>query len=123
MRNCSPIDEPRTARIPEADITAELTHAETLARRIKTLGGTVPGSQAFAASLAGLQPPAKTTDVVTVIRGVIAAEDSAINQYTKLIKLCDAPDWVTQDLCIQALGDEEEHRHEFIGYLREYETE
>ena len=54
---------------------------------------------------------------------LIAAENSAIEQYNKLIKLCDGVDYVTQDLCIQALGDEEEHRREFLGYLREYEGE
>ena len=32
-----------------ADVQAELTHAQLLAKRIKTLGGTVPGSMAFSA--------------------------------------------------------------------------
>jgi bacterioferritin len=107
----------------QADIQAEMLHAQTLARRIKTLGGVVPGSLSFTAAQSDLQPPAKLTDVVAVIKGVIAAENSAIQQYNKLIKLCDGVDYVTQDLCIQALGDEEEHRREFLGYLREYEVE
>ena len=68
-----------------------------------------------------LQPPADTTDVVTVIKGVIAAEEAAIAQYNKIIKLCDQVDYPTQDLCIEILGDEEEHRREFIGFLKEYE--
>ena len=68
-----------------------------------------------------LQPPKKNTDVVSVIKGVIQAEDSAIAQYNKLIKLCDGFDYVTQDICITALGDEEEHRREFMGFLSEYE--
>ena len=106
----------------QADIQAELTHAQTLARRVKTLGGLVPGSQSFQAGQASLQPPAKTTDVVAVIKGVLAAEESAIAQYNKLIKLCDGIDYVTQDLCIQALGDEEEHLREFRGFLAEYEN-
>lgn len=106
----------------QADITAELTHAQLLAKRIKTLGGVVPGSQQFNASQASLQPPAKLTDVVAVIKGVIEAENGAIAQYNKLIKLCDGVDYVTQDLCIQALGDEEEHRREFMGFLAEYES-
>ncbi|MEP3478525.1 MAG: ferritin-like domain-containing protein [Fuerstiella sp.] len=104
-----------------ADIAEELTHAQSLAKRIKTIGGIVPGSMDFQASQSQLQPPAKMTDVVAVIKGVIDAEDSAIKQYSKIIKLCDGIDYVTQDLCIQALGDEEEHRREFIGYLAEYE--
>ena len=105
----------------QADVQEELTHAQTLARRIKTIGGTVPGSADFVSAQATLQPNADTTDVVSVIKGVIDAEDSAIAQYNKLIKLCDGIDYVTQDLCIQSLSDEEEHRRDFIGYLAEYE--
>ena len=104
-----------------ADITAELGHAQTLARRIKTIGGVVEGSLKFKAVQEEMQPPAKLTDVVAVIKGVIAAEEAAIAQYNKLIKLCDGEDYVTQDLCIQALADEEDHRREFFGFLAEYE--
>ena len=99
----------------------ELTHAQTLARRIKTIGGTVPGSAEFKSAQVTLQPNADTTDVVSVIKGVIGAENGAIAQYNKLIKLCDGVDYVTQDLCIQSLADEEEHRRDFMGYLAEYE--
>ncbi|MCA9055607.1 MAG: ferritin-like domain-containing protein, partial [Planctomycetaceae bacterium] len=87
-----------------ADVTAELGHAQVLAKRIKTIGGVVEGSMKFNAGQKELQPPAKLTDVVAIIKGVIAAEDSAITQYNKLIKLCDGVDYVTQDLCIQALA-------------------
>jgi bacterioferritin len=104
-----------------ADVQAELTHAQTLARRIKTLGGSVPGSMAFKPTQESLQPTADSTDVMSVIKGVIAAEDGAIAQYNKLIKLSDGVDYVTQDLCIQSLADEEEHRRDFLGYLTEYE--
>lgn len=105
-----------------ADVQEELTHAQNLARRIKTIGGIVPGSKDFKPSQADLQPPADTTDVITIIKGVIAAEDGAIKQYKKLIELCDGVDYVTQDLCIQSLADEEEHRRNFLGYLTEYEN-
>ena len=104
-----------------ADVQEELTHAQALARRIKTIGGTVPGSADFKPGQSSLQPFADTTDVVSVIRGVIDAENCAIAQYNKLIKLCDGIDYVTQDLCIQSLADEEEHRRNFMGYLSEYE--
>lgn len=106
----------------DADIQAELGHAQLLAKRIKTIGGVVPGSMDFKASQKSLQPQKKLTDVVSVIKGVIEAEEGAIAQYNKLIELCDGIDYVTQDLCIQALGDEEEHRREFMGYLAEYES-
>lgn len=104
-----------------ADVQEELGHAQVLARRIKTLGGSVPGSMEFKATQQSLQPPTDRTDVLSIIKGVIAAEDGAIAQYNKLVKLCDGVDYVTQDLCITSLADEEEHRRDFLGYLTEYE--
>jgi bacterioferritin len=104
-----------------ADVPAELAHAQQLAARIKTIGGTVPGSLALVRDQKFLQPKADTTDVVSVIKGVIAAEDGAIAQYNKIIKACDGIDYVTQDMVIGILGDEEAHRREFIGFLKEYE--
>lgn len=104
-----------------ADIPAELGHAQLLAKRIKTLGGQVPGSQALKFEQATLQPLPDSTDVVAVIKGVLDAEGGAIKQYSKLIELCNGVDYVTQDLCVTILGDEEEHRQEFRGYLKEYE--
>jgi bacterioferritin len=103
-----------------ADITEELTHAQTLAKRIKELGGFVPGSFQFKAEQQALQPPENTTDVVTVIKGVIEAEEDAIKTYNEIIKLCEGNDYVTQDLAITLLGDEESHRATFIGFLKEY---
>ncbi len=124
IANSTNLDGVRAEEIKKslsADIQEELLHAQNLARRIKTLGGVVPGSKDFKASQDALQPPADTTDVISIIKGVIAAEDSAVKQYNKLIKLCDGIDYVTQDLCIQSLSDEEEHRRNFMGYLTEYE--
>lgn len=105
------------------DVQEELGHAQTLGRRIRELGGRVPGSEGFQADQATLQPPADSTDVVAVIRGVLDAENGAIEQYNKLIRMCDGVDYVTQDLCIAALADEESHRREFQGFLAEYERE
>lgn len=104
-----------------ADVTEEIGHAQLLAKRIKEIGGRVPGSQGFKATQKSLQPPADTTDVVAVIRGVIEAEDAAIAHYGKLIEACgEANDYVTQDLCITTLADEEGHRVMFAGFLKEY---
>jgi bacterioferritin len=104
-----------------ADVTEEIGHAQQLADRIKTIGGAIPGSQAFKATQASLQPPTDSTDVVTVIKGVIDAEEAACAQYTKIIQLCDGVDYVTQDMCITVLADEQQHRREFRGFLMEYE--
>ena len=104
-----------------ADVTAELGHAQQIANRIRVVGGSVPGSMQFKAQQKSLQPPTDTTDVVSVIKGVIEAEDAALSQYQKIIKLCEGTDYVTQDLCVKLLGDEEGHRREFISFLSEYE--
>ena len=40
-----------------ADVAEELVHAQTIAKRIKTIGGRVPGSETFQARQASLQPP------------------------------------------------------------------
>lgn len=104
-----------------ADIQAELTHAKRLANRIRVLGGSVPGSAAFKAEQSYLQPPKDSTDVISVIKGVIQAEDGAITQYNKIIQLCEGSDYPTQDLCIELLSEEEDHRREFRGFLKEYE--
>ena len=70
-----------------------------------------------------LQPLEDTTDIVSVIKGVIDAEEAAITQYNKIIKICDGIDYVSQDLAITLLADEEEHRRTFLGYLKEYEND
>jgi bacterioferritin len=104
-----------------ADIQEEIGHAQMLARRIKVLGGRVPGSLELERNQKFMQPPKDSTDLITVIKGVIKAEDSAIAQYEKIIGLCDQVDFVTQDLCVTVLGDEQEHRRAFVGYLTEFE--
>ncbi len=103
-----------------ADITEELTHAQQLAGRIKQLGGFVPGSASVKVG-GQMQPSADTTDVVYAIKAVIDAEDAACQHYREIIALTDGDDYVTQDLCIRLLADEEEHLVLFRGYLKEYE--
>jgi bacterioferritin len=103
-----------------ADIQGELGHATQLGNRIKQLGGIVPGSLALKMTQQSLQPREDTTDVIDVIRGVLEAEEEAINHYRALIKLTDGEDYVTQDLAITILADEEGHRQQFQGYLKEY---
>ncbi len=105
-----------------ADITEELGHAKSLANRIKILGGRAKGSMELTMAQKAMQPSDDLTDVVSVIRGVIAAEEGAIKGYEKLIELAgDGVDPVTEDLAIQLLGDEQEHRREFVGFLRGFE--
>jgi bacterioferritin len=105
------------------DVEEELGHAKLFANRIKELYGVVPGSLEFTAEQSFLQPPAEQTDIVHLIRGVIQAETGAIEHYHRIIETCDQVDWVTQDMVIEILHDEEAHRRLFEGFLREYEAE
>ena len=107
----------------EEDIQEELGHAQQYANRIKELDGVVPGSEQFKAEQSFLQPPDEQTDIVHVIKGVIEAETGAIEHYNRIIEVTDGVDWVTQDMVIAILRDEEGHRRLFQGFLREYEAE
>ena len=102
-----------------ADITEELGHAQMLAKRIKVLEGTVPGSQELAMTQTTMQPNGDPLDVVAVIKGVIDAEQGAIDHYQAIIDATGDVDPVTEDLCIQLKGDEEEHKRLFKGFLAE----
>lgn len=124
IANSTNLDGVRAEAIKEAlalDVTAELGHAQSLAKRIHELGGAVPGSLALKAKQKSQQPPEDSTDVLTVIKGVIDGELAACQQYKKIIKLCEGDDYVTQELCIGLLGQEEAHAREFLGFRREYE--
>jgi bacterioferritin len=107
----------------QEDIQEELGHAQQFASRIKELYGVVPGSLEFTAEQSYLQPPEHQTDIVHVIKGVIEAETGAIEHYNGIIEFADGLDYVTQDMVIEILHDEEGHRRLFEGYLREYEVE
>jgi bacterioferritin len=107
----------------EQDIQEELAHAQQFAARIKELYGTVPGSMDFKAVQAKLQPPDDQIDIVHVIKGVIDAEDGAIQHYTRLIEETEGVDPVTNDMIIAILRDEQGHRRLFEGFLREYEVQ
>ena len=107
----------------QADVQEELGHAQQFAARIKELYGVVPGSLAFSAEQSYLQPPAHQTDTVHVIKGVIEAEQGAIEFYSRVIEETDGIDPVTQDMMIAILHDEQGHKRLFEGFLREYEAE
>ena len=116
----------RAQEIVEAlaqDIQEELGHAQQFAARIKELYGVVPGSLEFAAEQSYLQPPEHQTDILHVIKGVIEAETGAIEHYNRIIEVTDGVDWVTQDMVIAILRDEEGHRRLFEGFLREFEAD
>jgi bacterioferritin len=122
LANSTNLDGVRAEEIKKslaADVNEEVLHAQQLARRIKQIGGLVPGSASVDIGNQ-IQPTDDTTDVVAVIKAVIAAEDAACEHYKKIIRATDGEDYVTQDLCIRLLADEEEHLVLFRGYLKEY---
>jgi bacterioferritin len=107
----------------QEDVQEELGHAQQFAARIKELYGVVPGSLDFTAEQSYLQPPDQQTDIVHVIKGVIEAETGAIEHYNRIIEVTDGIDYVTQDMVIAILRDEEGHRRLFEGFLREFEVD
>lgn len=111
------------ARAVADDIEDELGHTRLFAGRIKELYGVVPASVDFSAEQQYMRPPQRQTDVASVIRAVIAAEDGAIEHYTRIIRETDEIDPVTQDMVITILHDEQRHRRLFEGFLREYEDD
>src|SRR5690349_20421032 len=84
LANSLVLDSVRADFIKQAltvDIQGELTHATQRGNRIKQLGGSDRGSLSVELTLLYLQPPADTTEVVTVIQGVLRAENEASEHY------------------------------------------
>jgi bacterioferritin len=125
--NAIVLDGVRAEEIKESlqqDIQEELTHAEQLGNRLKQIGARPPSSADFTARQHALQPPEDSTDVLSVIRGVLEAEGDAIETYRSLIDAAEeANDPVTEDLAVTILADEEAHRTEFRGFEKEYQND
>lgn len=62
-----------------------------------------------------LQPPGDSTDRLSTVRGSLETDNDAIALYRKLVKACGDTDCVTQDLAVEILAGEEEHRWLFEG--------
>ena len=108
----------------QQDIQEELDHAEQLGQRLKQLDARPPASAEFTARQDSLQPPEDSTNVLSVIRGVLDAEEDAIETYRSLVEAAsEADDPVTEDLAVTILSDEEAHRTEFRGFEKEYQTD
>ncbi|MBI1335416.1 MAG: rubrerythrin [Phycisphaera sp.] len=125
LANSIQLDGIRAKHIKDAlaaDITEELGHATQLAHRIKVLDGDIPGSMELKMTQKSMQPPKDNLDVIAIIKGVIEAEQGAIDQYQKIIEATDVVDPVTQDLCVTLKGDEEEHKRLFKGFLAEMQA-
>jgi bacterioferritin len=127
LSNSIVLDGVRAEEIKESlqqDIQEELNHAEMLGNRLKQLDDKPPGSASFEARQMDLQPPEDSTNVISVIEGVLSAEEDAISTYRALIDAAEeANDPVTEDLAVTILADEEAHRTEFRGFKKEYKQD
>ena len=125
--NAIVLDGVRAEEIKESlqtDIQEELNHAEMIGQRLKQLESQPPGSMEFVARQESLQPPEDSTDVISVIEGVLDAEEDAITTYRELITAAEEnDDPVTEDLGVTILADEEAHRTEFRGFRTEYRND
>lgn len=121
LANSVHLDGVRAAEVKRSlaeDVTEELGHATRLANRIKELGGRIPGSLELRFDQESLRPPHHTTDVRSVITGVLEAERGAVAHYRQIVEISqDSGDPVTADLATQLLADEEKHRTLFEGFL------
>lgn len=104
------------------DVQEELGHAQEIAARIHTLGGQVPGSAKFTPTQDSLQPPEDSTDVLSVIDGALDEEQNAQETYRELARVAgDSDDFVTEDLAIRLLEDEENHASDLRDLRAELE--
>jgi bacterioferritin len=101
----------------EEEINLKLKHARRLAKRINVLGGRLPGSLELPRDQELLQPPVHNTDVMAVVRGVISANETSVQQYQKIISLTEGQDYVTQDMVIDLLSEERQLRRLFLSFL------
>lgn len=104
----------------DEDVTEELGHAKRLAERIKQLGGQVPIISELDLNHSKFESTQMTIDLEAVVRSVLDDEYAAIDHYREIIQHTEGRDYVTQDLCIALMADEEEHRRLFEGFLKEF---
>lgn len=127
LSNSIVLDGVRAEEIKESlkqDVQEELNHAEQIGLRLKQLDERPPGSAEFEAHQDTLQPPEDSTNVASVIDGVLDAENDAIETYRSIIDATrEADDPVSEDLAVTILADEEAHRTEFRGFRKEYTKE
>ena len=113
----------RLKKIFENEVDVDLEHARKLSARIKTLGGTVPGKAQMERAPRLLEPPTDSNDLATVVREVIAVEETTIAHYLKIIDLCEGQDYTTRILANKLSLDEDKHRREFKKLLRNLKPE
>ncbi len=118
--NMKGIKEELVADILSEDVDGEMNHAKILAERLHFLGEIIPSSEEFDPKQPFLSSSLHK-NLLDVIKGVIKAEQGAIDRYRKIANLCDEEkDWSTQELIVGILQDEEGHLVEFVDFLKEF---
>jgi len=92
-------------------------HAERVGRRIEELDGIAPGDL-LTTDGECLQPPGRQRDAAAMIEAVLAAETSAIRQYTKIVQVTAEVDRATNAMATEILSDERRHLRLFQQHLR-----
>ncbi len=96
------------------DIQEEQSHAKMLGERLRVHGHTVPTSFDVGFSQESLNGVDETDDVLSVVNGVIDAEEEAIDTYRELVSVArGVGDYGTARVAEELLQDEEQHLREF----------
>lgn len=89
----------------------EMKHAETIAERLSFFGGT-PTTKP--------EPITVGESYKEMVKIDIKAEEEAIEMYKEIIKMAnDEGDYVTANMFISILGDEEGHLNDFQSFIEE----
>jgi len=116
-----PMKEAAIAELTE-HAADELRHAQMLTDRIVQLGGTPitnPNHWAKTANCAYLEP---SDPYITAIIGQgIEGERCAIDVYSRLLKLTEGKDPITNQIVLSILTDEVDHEEDFQALLEDLE--
>jgi len=101
----------------------ELKHADMLAERILTLGGTplLTPEKWFKETICGYVAP-KNFSSQALIKQNLSAERCAIAVYQKLVKKTDGKDHLTHQMFLSILKDEVEHEDDLENMLSAFKS-
>jgi len=97
-------------------------HFEALVPRIYELGGKLPGDMKTFHDVSACPPaslPKDPTDVMAILKVLVAAERCAVRGYTQICHLTAGKDHRTYDLSLAILNEEVEHESWFAEFLGE----
>jgi ferritin-like protein len=108
--------------IAEVARIEDRNHFEALVPRIYELGGALPGDMKAFHDISACPPaslPDDPTDVMAILKVLVAAERCAVKGYTEICSLTAGKDHRTYDLALAILNEEIEHESWFSEFLGE----